>query len=270
MIQQKRNPLAESAGRDDGGSAGTNHRLRATREEDAVGFWKDVGVGLGSAVGEVVGGAVKWVGDMTESDFVREVGDGVKASTEFTGALLGDVVEGSVTAVEGMLSSDGTAVDAGLDQVWGAGARTAQGIGQSVGAAIDSGGDIVAGVLTDDMDRAAQGARSLGKTVAVGALAIGVVDLAVGVDVAPDADAAMSDGAGELVASNAEVPDPPTPEGVHFVDPHYVSGYTTADGTEVAGYWRDGDGDTSHDLSKGEGGGYLRGDPDGDPTNNLG
>lgn len=43
-----------------------------------------------------------------------------------------------------------------------------------------------------------------------------------------------------------------------FVDPHYVRGYYRADGTYVEGYWRDGDGDTSIDLSKEEGGGYIR------------
>lgn len=43
-----------------------------------------------------------------------------------------------------------------------------------------------------------------------------------------------------------------------FVNPHYVEGYTNQNGTEVEGYWRDGDGDTSIDLSKEEGGGYLK------------
>lgn len=43
-----------------------------------------------------------------------------------------------------------------------------------------------------------------------------------------------------------------------FVDPHYVRGYYRADGTYVEGYWRDGDGDTSIDLTKEEGGGYIR------------
>ncbi|MFH5186282.1 hypothetical protein ACHHV8_28660 [Paenibacillus sp. TAB 01] len=40
-------------------------------------------------------------------------------------------------------------------------------------------------------------------------------------------------------------------------------------GTFVEGYWRDGDGDTSHDRTLEEGGGYEQSNPDGDPANNL-
>ncbi|MDW0116251.1 DUF3892 domain-containing protein [Sporosarcina thermotolerans] len=55
----------------------------------------------------------------------------------------------------------------------------------------------------------------------------------------------------------------------HFVNPHDVSGYTRGDGTVVEGYYRDGDGNTDINLSKEDGGGYIRTNPDGDPSNNL-
>ncbi|MFE8704005.1 hypothetical protein ACFYKX_25885 [Cytobacillus sp. FJAT-54145] len=58
--------------------------------------------------------------------------------------------------------------------------------------------------------------------------------------------------------------------GTHDVNPHYVQDYTRNDGTHVDGYWRDGDGNTHHDLTASEGGGYERTNPDGDLTNNLG
>ncbi|MUT67849.1 hypothetical protein [Paenibacillus sp. NEAU-GSW1] len=45
---------------------------------------------------------------------------------------------------------------------------------------------------------------------------------------------------------------------VHVVKPHYVHAYVKSDGTFVEGHMR-GD----------ETGGYLRSNPDGDPTNNL-
>lgn len=44
---------------------------------------------------------------------------------------------------------------------------------------------------------------------------------------------------------------------IHFVEPHEVSGYVTQDGTVVEGYFRDGDGDTSIDMTVSEGGGYF-------------
>lgn len=43
-----------------------------------------------------------------------------------------------------------------------------------------------------------------------------------------------------------------------FVDPNQVSGYNRQDGTYVQPYWRDGDGNTSINLTKEQGGGYFR------------
>lgn len=45
---------------------------------------------------------------------------------------------------------------------------------------------------------------------------------------------------------------------VHWVEPHQVNSYFKTDGTYVEGYWRDGDGDTSINLSTEQGGGYTR------------
>jgi hypothetical protein len=47
----------------------------------------------------------------------------------------------------------------------------------------------------------------------------------------------------------------------HFTDPHWVNDYVKDDGTFVHGYWRDGDGDTSHNHDKLHGGGYYAHDP---------
>lgn len=55
-----------------------------------------------------------------------------------------------------------------------------------------------------------------------------------------------------------DIADKPLNKKETFVSPHYVEGYTKSNGTEVDGYWRDGDGDTSVDLSKEDGGGYFR------------
>jgi hypothetical protein len=74
---------------------------------------------------------------------------------------------------------------------------------------------------------------------------------------------------GELAGTVMNIPtDSPEPD-THFVNPHEVSGYTKQDGTVVDGYYRDGDGDASTQLSKEDGGGYIRSNPDGNPSNNL-
>lgn len=47
----------------------------------------------------------------------------------------------------------------------------------------------------------------------------------------------------------------------HFVQPNWVNPFIKEDGTNVNGYWRDGDGDTSHDLDVNHGGGYIEHNP---------
>ncbi|RSK28776.1 hypothetical protein EJF36_18900 [Bacillus sp. HMF5848] len=58
-------------------------------------------------------------------------------------------------------------------------------------------------------------------------------------------------------------------DNTHFVKPHHVDGYFRKDGTYVAPYYRDGDGDTTINRIAEQGGGYLRSNPDGNPFNNL-
>ena len=62
----------------------------------------------------------------------------------------------------------------------------------------------------------------------------------------------------ELGITSFDEADKPFNMKVTFVNPHYVEGYTNKNGTEIEGYWRDGDGDTSVDISKEDGGGYFR------------
>lgn len=46
--------------------------------------------------------------------------------------------------------------------------------------------------------------------------------------------------------------------GENFVTPHWVDSYINKAGDVIEGFWRDGDGDTSVDLTEDEGGGYFR------------
>ena len=55
----------------------------------------------------------------------------------------------------------------------------------------------------------------------------------------------------------------------HFVQPHEVNHYIRKDGTQVEGYYRDGDGNTNINHPLSQGGGYYSSNPDGNPFNNL-
>ena len=50
----------------------------------------------------MTGGIIKGVGEVTGSDFIKEVGDGVKHSTEFAGKRLGSLAEGAWNVGSGL------------------------------------------------------------------------------------------------------------------------------------------------------------------------
>lgn len=120
------------------------------------------------------------------------------------------------------------------------------------------------------------------KTVAVGTLAVGIVDV---IDGADHSDWAESDQDPDNIGNGADANGHPVGSytgysevaasieseestGTHHVRPHWVEGHWR-DGQWIEGYWRDGDGDTDVNLTEQQGGGYERTNPDGNPDNNL-
>ncbi|XQY90003.1 hypothetical protein ACNRWW_10610 [Metabacillus sp. HB246100] len=155
--------------------------------------------------------------------------------------------------------------------------RTAKGVYQTAKATYNSGKSTYEGYREGDDSKVRQGLRDIGKTVAVGALAVGVVDLIDGADGSDTVtDHHHMAGGGTDGETNAQHhqshelkgEEPLTHPGTHHVEPHYVDGHWR-DGVWIDGYWRDGDGDTSINLSKEEGGGYFRADADENSTTHL-
>ncbi|WEG16678.1 hypothetical protein PQ478_19565 [Alkalihalophilus pseudofirmus] len=168
--------------------------------------------------------------------FLKELGS-------FVGTVTGSVAGGAIKVVGEVSGSKF------IGEIGDGVKNASQFAGDKLGEAASGAWDIGASIVTQDSNRMDQGFNDLGK--------------ATGDTQAIDGDGIVS--AEESVSTTAESVEP----GTHNVDPHYVNGYERADGTVVEGYWRDGDGDTSVNLSKEDGGGYERSNPDGDPTNNL-
>lgn len=225
---------------------------------------KDFGGLLGSLVGGVIGGPIKFIGEVTDVKLIEEIGDGVINSTKFTGETVGQVVGGSVNAIRGVVTDDRTLIDEGLGDLGDAGSRTLTGVVNTAKHAVENGGNVIIGIMDNDIEQVKQGASGLVKTAAVGALAVGVIDIAgdIGIDADTGTDVASSD----TISSDDAINDAE----LHHVNPHYVEGYDRADGTHVEGYWRDGDGNTSVNLSEEQGGGYMQSNPDNQTENNLG
>jgi hypothetical protein len=55
-----------------------------------MGFLKELGSFVGEVAGGIVGGTVNVVGELTGSEFIEEMGDGIKKASSFAGEKLGE------------------------------------------------------------------------------------------------------------------------------------------------------------------------------------
>jgi hypothetical protein len=243
-----------------------------------MGFLRDLGKFSGKAAGFVVGGAVNVVGEVTGSKFIKEVGDGVKKASEFAGDTLGQVADGAWNTASGIVTKDESKIDQGLGDIGNSVSRTAKGVYHTAKSTYHSGKDVYEGFKSNDDEKIKQGVSNIAKTVAVGALAVGVVDMVDGPDIGDPTNnnSNLAEGGDSPANTQQATTSVTTIEngstenpGSHHVKPHYVEGYYRADGTYVEGYYRDGDGNPNTQLTEEQGGGYNRTNPDGVPTNNL-
>ncbi|MFJ7976650.1 hypothetical protein ACIQZI_13255 [Peribacillus sp. NPDC096379] len=222
-----------------------------------MGLFRELGNGLGTLAGTVVGGPIKFIGEVTGASLLEDIGDGVKKASAFAGDTIGTLTDGAVNTVSGIVQDDVNKRDEGLNDMGAAVGITAKGVYYTAKNAVKNSGEVIVGAIDGDMDMVKKGASGLVTTVAVGALAIGVVDVLDGADgVSTDANIAQE---------NTDNQSP----GTHDVKPGYVEGYTRADGTVVSDYYRDGDGNPNTQLTEEQGGGYDRSNPDNNPNNNL-
>ncbi|GAQ19280.1 hypothetical protein OPHB3_3242 [Oceanobacillus picturae] len=232
-----------------------------------MGFFRVAGKGAGSLFGTVVGGSIKFAGDLTGSKFIEEVGDGVKSASKFAGDSVGQAADGVWNTASGMIQKDDDKINRGVDDLGSSVGRTAKGIGTTIKNTAEQSYNAYDGFKSGDTQRAKESLKGIGKTAAIGMLAVGVVDIADGIEGSESSATQVSSGETAPQMTSEESSSINTQ--YHNVDAHYVEGYTRTDGTYVEGYWRDGDGDTSVNRTVEEGGGYIRSNPDGNFTSNI-
>ena len=211
-------------------------------------FFKGAGQALeivGSAAGSVMHKSCQTLAQTTGIQEIEKIGNLAQASTTQTGKILGNIVESCGLIAEGVITDDDQLAKNGITQIGQAVKTTAIGVGKGGVAAVGMAVSTFEAIADGDYDKAKESAKNVGLLVAATVIGVGIVE---GLDVLEHTD---------------------IPENTHSVDPHYVNDYIRADGTHVEGYWRDGDGDTSINLDKAHGGGYLQGNPDGILSNNL-
>ncbi|WP_186445920.1 hypothetical protein [Paenibacillus cremeus] len=228
-----------------------------------MGFLKDLGKFAGEVTGKVIGGSVRVVGELTGSDYIKEIGDGVENATIRTGETLGNAASGIWDVGAGIITQDEKQLEAGFSDVGQAVGSTIMGVGQGIGYVYENGKDVVSGLKDGDGELLKQGAKNLVKVAAVGVLAIGIVDVVDGVDgiaEAADLDSAHDtpiDANHALGSHTDALTDTPSDRTVENPNTHHVDPYLrhNADGSTT---WVDGDGDSSVNSY----GGWTQTNPD--------
>lgn len=201
-------------------------------------FLKELGSLVGAVTGGVVGGAVNIVGEVTGSQFIEEIGDGIKNASSFAGDKLGEVASGTWDVAAGIITQDEYQLNEGINDLGQATGDTVKAIGHSVCNVVENGSNVVGGLMDGDTDRLQEGAKGLIKFGAVGALSFGMVDLVNGIDAeAPTDTTAVADSSAD--ATLVENPNE------HHVEPHWR---VLPSGEQI---WVDGDGDTSVNTTEG-------------------
>ncbi|MDM5336377.1 hypothetical protein QUF84_03905 [Fictibacillus enclensis] len=247
-----------------------------------MGFLKSFGKGAGEFIGGVTGGLIKGVGEIAGSDFIKEVGVGLKQSTEFAGKQLGNLAEGAWDVGSGLVNKNDAKIEKGFADIGEGVSSTAKAVGQGITSTVKSVGNVAGGIIEGDENRWKQGLRDVGKTVAVGVLGVSILDVVDVVDINGNegvfdndgnnggnidtggmamGDATQSYNEGEIEATDSQEYTKEVNPNSHGVAPHFVEGYYRADGTFVEGYWRDGDGDTDVNRTAEQEGGWNQGNP---------
>lgn len=179
---------------------------------------RGVGKFAGKAAGFIVGGPIQLVGELTGVEMIEDIGKGVRKASEFAGDTAGQVAAGAVDTITGIINEDPIQREKGLGEMGNAVTRTAKGVVVTAKNTLQSGGEVIGGIIDGDNDRIKKGATSIVKTVAIGALAVGVVDLIDGVDGTDIAEA--SEGPNTIDTNNPDIDGPVRMETIndHLVD----------------------------------------------------
>lgn len=216
-----------------------------------MGFLKELGSFVGEVAGGIVGGTVNLVGEITGSEFIEEIGDGIKKASAFAGDKIGEAASGTWDIAAGIITQDQNQLNHGLDDLGQAAGDTAKAAGNTLCNVVGNGANVVSGLIDGDSDRLKEGAKGLVKFGAIGALSFGVIDLVDGIE--GDAPAASPDYIANFssddVSSDTTLVDNPNN---HHVEPHWR---TLPSGEQI---WVDGDGDTSVNTNEG----WVQSNPD--------
>lgn len=205
----------------------TNRRNKASKPANSS-LGKILSKG-GQFVGDVLSLPFTLGGEIFNSDTLRNIGKGASQATSKSGGNVGDAAAGAFDMVIGAINGNETKKNRGSELLTDTAKSVGNGIKNTVKRSIHNTEQIVDGYLLDDREKIKAGTKGLLTTTAIGAVSLSVLGYAVDLDT-------------EEIGESSDH---------EHVDSHEVNGYTRADGTEVASYFRDGDGDPNTNSTEG-------------------
>ena len=138
-----------------------------------MGIFKELGGLVGTVAGAVVGGAVAAVGQVTDSELIKEIGGEVYKGSISAGHLMGQAADGVSDVVTGIISKDQKAVDQGIETLGDTTNQVIVGAISEVGNIAYHTLDVVEGVVERDKQKVLEAGKNFVKVTAVSLLTIG-------------------------------------------------------------------------------------------------
>lgn len=138
---------------------------------------KKAGIVGGAVVGGIIGGTISIVGHVTKIKFVDELGENIVDSTILTGSIAGQIASGAADVVAGGVQKEPRHIEQGKKDLKAGGGKIVGNYVNNAKLIINNSGDIVKGVRTKDIKRVLNGAKTLGKIAAIGAITVGAIKI---------------------------------------------------------------------------------------------
>lgn len=140
-------------------------------------FIKKAGIVGGAVVGGIIGGTLSIVGHVTKIKFVDELGESIVDSTILTGSIAGQLASGAADIVAGGVQKEPEHIEQGKKDLRAGGGKIVGNYVNNAKLIINNSGDIVQGVRTRDIKKVLNGAKTLGKIAAIGAITVGAIKI---------------------------------------------------------------------------------------------
>lgn len=139
--------------------------------------FKKAGVYAGIAFGSVVGGTVSLIGKLTNVRFIDDLGSNIMDSAILTGEITGQAASGTADIIRGTWKKSPRRLKKGKQDLKQAGTKIAANLWDNCRLIQKNSSEIVAGLYTHDPKRVRNGAKTLGKVIAISFFTVGAIQI---------------------------------------------------------------------------------------------